>query len=293
MTDATDEVAGTTVPDANASQTNDAPADAERDESGSEAGSSPAAADAGDSSQKAIKDLQQRVNKTTKNWRETERERDYWREQALRSQQTPAPQPNAAPADEAIEPLKTEADFDYDPAKYAQYLQDRIDRIAEAKAERAVEKRLQAERERAESAKREGDFNARIEAFRKDAPDFDEVVNDPTLNISTAMAEVIRRHELGPAMAYHLGKHPDVAEQIAKLPPADAAFELGLVAAQVRAARAPAPPPAPVVTKAPPPPPKLDASDSTPPVRTTDPSGDSLSDDEWVRLERKRLSRKR
>lgn len=291
MTDATDEVAGTPVPGANASPTNDTPADAVRDGEGSEAGSPPAAADDSDSSTKAVKDLQQRVNKTTKNWREAERERDYWREQALRSQQAETPKP--APIEQAPEPLKSEADFGYDAEAYGKYLQAQIDAVAEQKAAAAVEKRLQAERERAEAAKRDADFTTRTEAFRKDAPDFDEVVNDPTLPISAPMAEVIRRHELGPAMAYHLGKNPDVAAQIAQLPAADAAFELGLIASEIRAKRAATPPPAPVVTKAPPPPPKLDATDSTPTVRTTDATGDVLSDDEWARLERKRLSRKR
>lgn len=291
MTDATDEVAGTPVPGANASPMDDTPADAVRDGEGSEAGSPPAAADDSDSSTKAVKDLQQRVNKTTKNWREAERERDYWREQALRSQSVEAPKP--APTEKAPEPLKSEADFGYDAEAYGKYLQAQIDAVAEQKAAAAVEKRLQAERERAEAAKRDADFTTRTEAFRKDAPDFDEVVNDPTLPISAPMAEVIRRHELGPAMAYHLGKNPDVAAQIAQLPAADAAFELGLIASEIRAKRAATPPPAPVVTKAPPPPPKLDATDSTPTVRTTDATGDALTDDEWARLERKRLSRKR
>jgi hypothetical protein len=232
-----------------------------------------------------------RIGELTKNWRETERDRDYWRDLALQyTRQTPAPQPEP-PQPTAPEPDKTLADFNYDEAQYTAYTR----KLAAEEARRAATDVLRQEREREAAQRKEQTFKQRIADFKKAAPDFDDlVIRNRSLPITEAMAEVIADSEDGPAVAYYLGKNPEAAAAIAQLPPNAAARELGKIEARLaferEQARKPAPA-TPAVSKAPPPPPKIEAVEESMPVRTTDSSGDSLPIERWVELERKRLAK--
>lgn len=226
-----------------------------------------------------------KIDKLTKNWRETERERDYWREQALQKQREQPPEPVAPPVEA---PLKTEADFDYDTAKYQQYLFAESERRATAAAKRE----LQAERDRQIKAQRDASFASRSKEFAKTVDDFDEVVKSDYLTITPDMAEVIKESDDGPALAYHLGKNPDVAAKIAQLPPIVAARELGKIEARLAFAREQAKDKP--VSKAPPPPPRVEGTNPATSVKPDSPESDNaLSDAEWTRLRNKQASRRR
>lgn len=67
-----------------------------------------------------------------------------------------------------------------------------------------------------------------------DMPDYTEVAEREDLQISMPMAHAIVTAPNGPQIAYHLGKHPEEAARIASLPPAQAVFEMGLLAASLQ-----------------------------------------------------------
>lgn len=235
-----------------------------------------------------------RIGELTRNWRETERDRDYWRDLAMQaSRQQPTPQTETREPPPAPEPGKTLADFNYDEAQFAGYLRQQ----AAEEARKAATDVLRQEREREAAQRKEQTFKQRINDFKKSAPDFDDlVIRNRSLPITEAMAEVIADSEDGPAVAYFLGKNPEAAAAIAQLSPVAAARELGKIEARLALEREQGQKPAtpkPAVSKAPPPPPKIDAVEETLPVRTTDPSGDSLPIEKWVEMERKRMAKQK
>lgn len=92
-------------------------------------------------------------------------------------------------------------------------------------------------------------YEERANAVRQSRPDYDAVVNDPTLPITPLMADVIRESETGPEVAYYLGTNRNEAERIARLAPHLQAAALGRIEAsiskpqQAQSRTAPPPPP--------------------------------------------------
>lgn len=237
--------------------------------------SSPAATQ--DSEVAEVKGIQRRFDELTRLRREAERNAEHWREMAMRSQ--PAPEPDATP--------KTLADFQYDEAKYQQYLFSTAETLAIAAAKRELQQQVQQENQ----TRRTQSFTKLENDFAKKQADYFEVTRSDDLRISSAMAEAIAESEEGPALAYHLGKNPEIAEQIARRSPYAAARELGRIEERLRTEREKAK--APVVSKAPPPAPKLGATDGSVPVSPDDPSSDSaMSDAEWMRRRDKQMKKK-
>ena len=286
MTEPTDEVGGFPAPDANASPAETVEADAEAVTQESEADPSPAADDASDKPDKSIEDLQKRVNKVTANWRQTEREKEYWREQAMKAAPAVVPEPVKEP-----EPSKfpTLADYEYDESKYAQAVSE----YTRAEARREAESVLKSERDRQEADRRTQTWKQKADEFAKSKPDFYELINDPTLPITSEMAQAVQESEIGPELADHLARNREVAEQVARLSGSQLALALGRIEGRLMAQKeiAARPAPVPQITKAPAPPPRIEAVEPVFSVKTTDPESDKLSDDEWVRAERKRLSK--
>jgi len=88
-------------------------------------------------------------------------------------------------------------------------------------------------RQQREAAKLHEGYTKQTEQARQAYDDFDDVVQDPDLPISQAMAEAIMRSNNGADVAYYLGKNPDQAARIASLDPFSAAVEIGRIAATV------------------------------------------------------------
>lgn len=264
MTDTTEQVVEQPAPDANVTPEVENVADP-----------SPAV-----ESDEKPKGVGKRIDELTRNWRETERDRDYWRELALRNQ---SPQPKAEPSQPvADEKLKTLADFEYDDAKYQSYIFEQAERRSVDAAKRVLEQ----ERTQQTAAQRKASFQSRSAEFAKTVEDFSEVVSNPRLHISPAMAEAIQDSDDGPALAYHLGKNPDVADKIAQLPATAAARELGRIEARLAYEREKAK--EKPVSKTPPPPPKVDGTD---PAVEKDP--DQMTADEWLKWREKQIAKKR
>lgn len=73
-------------------------------------------------------------------------------------------------------------------------------------------------------------------------PDFNEVISNPDFTQSATVADVIKTHDQGPDLAYHLGTNLTEAARINALPPIQAAMALGQIAATLAGKPAPAPP---------------------------------------------------
>lgn len=271
--------------DANASQQVET-AEAQSQPNGSEAESSPAPNEQGDSFEqkgKEPKGVQKRLDELTRNWREEQRRAERLErllEQALGRSQAP-PQQQMQP-----QKPKTLADFGYDESAYREYL------FNEARAQAAEAAKAEASKWRDELTRqqRREAFDSRVEKFRAEVPDFDEVFT-PTTPISEAMAEAMMDTEEGPAIAYYLGKNPDIAQRIYRLSPVQAGREIAriedrIVAERKKAAEKP-------VSKAPPPAPRIEGTEPALTVSASDPESDKLPIRDWLKRREKELSKRK
>lgn len=231
--------------------------------------------------------VQKRIDELT--WRnaQKEREAEYWREQALRTQQASKAEEPAKPDPDLKRPTK--ADYDWDDAKYEEALIS----YTEAVAERKVQAALKAERDRVALEAREKTWAEREAEFAKANPEYvEKVKRNDTLPISAQMAQVIKTSEVGPQVAIYLADNVEIAGQIATLPVEAAAHALGriegMLLAQKQAKAAPAA--KPVVSQAPPPPPKIEAVE---PDVSKNPYDDSMSINEWFAWRNKDEQRRR
>ena len=218
------------------------------------------------------KGVQKRIDRLTQEKYRLRAELDF-----LRSQQ---PQ-QAQPAQQAQQPSQA--------PKLEQYnsIEEYLDALADHKASQKFD-HLAKEREAKESqtrqqqevAKLHESYTKQTEQARQAYGDFDDVVQDPDLPISQAMAEAIMRSTNGADVAYYLGKNPDQAARIASLDPFSAAVEIGRIAATVVR-------PQPRKTSNAPPPIQPVGTRATP---ATDP--DKMSPDEWMKWRNGQLKKR-
>ena len=218
------------------------------------------------------KGVQKRIDRLTQEKYRLRAELDF-----LRSQQ---PQ-QAQPAQQAQQTSQA--------PKLEQYnsIEEYLDALADHKASQKFD-HLAKEREAKESqtrqqqevAKLHESYTKQTEQARQAYGDFDDVVQDPDLPISQAMAEAIMRSTNGADVAYYLGKNPDQAARIASLDPFSAAVEIGRIAATVVR-------PQPRKTSNAPPPIQPVGARATP---VTDP--DKMSADEWIKWRNGQLKKR-
>lgn len=227
--------------------------------------------------------VQQRFDKLTREKHQERIEKEYWREQALKVQAAQAkPQP-VAPAE-----VPTLEAYDFDQAKYEQAKRAYEDALIEARVAAALAKR-EAE---AKQVARTQTFEQRQRAFLAEKPDYiEKVLQNDSLPISKAMADVMAESELGPQVAYFLADNPDRALVIAQMGEVQAAREIGRIEARLEAeANAKKASPAPTrVSQAPPPPPKIAASDAAPRKSVYD---ENLSMEEFMAMRERQLRRR-
>lgn len=223
--------------------------------------------------------IQKRFDKLTKEKYDAQRRADRlaWELEQLKSQ--PAKPEPVAPVKPTLE------SSGYDEDKYQTAVIEYAKQVARAEAAAA----LQEDRDRQAQAGKQSEFEKRQAEFAKSKPDYvEKVMENQSLPITQTMADVIRESDVGPQVAYHLAENPEIAASIAKLPPLVQAREIGRIEARIEAQKAA---PAPKVSSAPPPSSKIEASDASVSVKTTDPASDKLSDEEWFRAEKKRMAK--
>lgn len=184
--------------------------------------------------------VQKRINKITADKYEQKRRADALEEElkALKANQQ-----QTAPVD-TKEP--TPEDFDFDDAKYQAALIDY--KINQRLSVQEQHQRQQQEQQKQEQINQ--GFNQKVAEFVETAPDYVEVVgNIPQLPQDTLNA--VMQLDNGPQIAYYLGKHLDVADEIANSSPIAAAMRLGEIRAQLanpKPSSKPSAAPAPVET---------------------------------------------
>ena len=165
------------------------------------------------------------------------RERRQWEREAKPAAETPAA--SGEPERPKLEDYTDRAEFDKAVDEYA-------DKKAQHReAVKAEEKRVaRMERERKDMmlahADREDDAVEKYE-------DYHQVTRNPKLTVTDTMLDAIVLSEIGPEIAYHLGKHPEESTRIAKLHPTAQAKEIGKLEAKISSA------PPPKTSAAPPP----------------------------------------
>ena len=132
-------------------------------------------------------------------------------------------------------------------------------------------------------------YHEREEEARSKYDDFEQVAYNPTLKISTVMAQAIQSSDAGPDVAYYLGTNPKEADRISRLSPILQAKEIGRIEAKIandvpvkRTTSAPAPI-SPVNAR----------TSGNPSYDTTDPrSTKTMTASEWIEAERLRQTKK-
>ena len=134
-----------------------------------------------------------------------------------------------------------------------------------------------------------GAYHDREEEARNKYDDFEQVAYNPSLKITTVMAQTIQSSDIGPDVAYYLGANPKEADRISRLAPYVQAKEIGRIEAKLSSE--------PMVKKtssAPPPfTPVTASSKGASTYDTTDPrSIKSMSTSEWIAADRARQIKK-
>lgn len=134
-----------------------------------------------------------------------------------------------------------------------------------------------------------GAYHDREEEARNKYDDFEQVAYNPSLKITTVMAQTIQSSDIGPDVAYYLGANPKEADRISRLAPYVQAKEIGRIEAKLALE--------PMVKKtssAPPPfTPVTASSKGASTYDTTDPrSIKSMSTSEWIAADRARQVKK-
>jgi hypothetical protein len=127
-------------------------------------------------------------------------------------------------------------DFD----NYEAYLEAKADfQVAEKFKE--VEARADKARQETELRDREATWQKLEQKAAKKYEDYEDVVLSDDLAITPIMAAAIKdAREIGPDIAYFLGKNPDEASRIAKLQPAAQVREIGKIEARLESKAEPA-----------------------------------------------------
>jgi hypothetical protein len=171
-----------------------------------------------------------------------------------------------------------------------------VEAVAEWKADLKVKSHFElTEKQRQEQMRQQHmqqvqqSYRKMEESAREKYEDFEEVAYNPSVPITPAMAATIQESEMGPDIAYYLGKNTQEADRIARLAPFLQAKELGKLEAKLASTVTPPKPsaaPAPIA-------PLKSPTASSAYVDTTDPrSAEKMSTSEWIEAERKRQMRK-
>lgn len=130
------------------------------------------------------------------------------------------------------DPRPSRAAFD-DPDAYEKALVEWAGQRAAKDAAAETEAKLTKQQQDSQRQATIDAYKAREAAFQADHPDFEDAVYADDVKITPVMTQAILEAEDGPAIAYHLGQNPDVAERIAGLSPAQQVIELGRISVKL------------------------------------------------------------
>lgn len=221
---------------------------------------------------KLPKGVQKRIDRLTR-----ERYRLQGELEAIRRQQAQQPEPQRQPTQTEGAPKPEQFQ------SYEEYLEAKAEWKAEAKVREVLQRQQESTKQQSQQAERAKLMQAweqRVDEASAIYDDYDEVALAPDVPVSAPMAEAIQRAEKGADVLYYLGKHRDVAAQIAALDPLSAAVAIGRLEATI------ARPQPRKTTSAPPPISPVGARAA--PVK--DPA--KMSTDEWLKWRNEQLRKR-
>jgi hypothetical protein len=185
-----------------------------------------------DATAKPNKGVQKRIGELTHNWRDAQRERDYWRDMALKGSQKPEPEKVPTQPESQAEPPPTLESMDFDETKYQQamtkWVQGNIEQgFAQRDAQAQQLKQQETLQQRFQS------FSEKAKTFSASTPDYDAIANNPDLPVSDTVRDIVLGSEKGPELLYHLGRNVAEADRISRLDPTSAALEIGRLEARM------------------------------------------------------------
>ena len=193
---------------------------------------------------KPKKTAQERIDELTRERREAERDRDFYKEQALRGPQAqPAPVAQDTPQGD---PRPTRADYDNDD--------DYIEDLTEWKADQAVERRFAQRSQNEQVRSTVENFESRAKTLYPDGEPAGLKAFKAIPELPVAVMEVVGASDIGPKLAEHLGDNPAELRRLAALSPTLQARELTLIETRLGA---PSKPITKTATDAPEPPPQV------------------------------------
>ena len=144
---------------------------------------------------------------------------------------------DALPRPKAEEPPPVEPRPKRDTFDDADAYDDALIAWAAKQTEGKVRETVKAETAQ-EATKRQADEMAaqwleRRNAFAEEHPDYEEVAEADSVKITQPMAMAIAAMEDGPAIAYHLGQNPEIADKVSRMNPVQQVAELGRLAASL------------------------------------------------------------
>ena len=101
-----------------------------------------------------------------------------------------------------------------------------LDHVIAKRAEELAEKKLAERRERETMEQSTAAFWEKADELTERFPDFDSVVRDPELPLNGVILEFVMASDIGPELAYHLGKHKGEAMKVARMSSVNAVMRL-------------------------------------------------------------------
>jgi hypothetical protein len=162
--------------------------------------------------EKPKKGFQKRIDKLTKQRREKELEAEYWRNEALRAQKNQEQKPADQPTQDK-EGQPKEEDFD----DYMDFV--RAEAQWTVKQEfKAVEEKKRTEAQKRNRQEQQKEFAERLNSFRGETPDFDEVIDSvEDAHMSLSVSEAISTSEVPGQLMYELAQNPKELERLNSL----------------------------------------------------------------------------
>jgi len=168
--------------------------------------------------------VQKRINKITAEKYAEKRRADELQKKIDEQSSVPTPQ--------GAEP-KLE-DFDFDETAYMAALVEYKVKQQVSKQTADIQTRQSQSQAEVKAKQTQEKFHANAAKFTEKAPDYETVIAGvPQLPPDTL--DAIMQSDNGPQLAYYLGKHLDVADEIAAANPIAAALKLGEISAQLAA----------------------------------------------------------
>lgn len=107
--------------------------------------------------------------------------------------------------------------------------------LAEYSAEQALKNRDRAELEKKHQAEHDKlieVWNDRLEATKKELPDYQDMIESSDVMVSDQVRDALLESDAGPRILYHLAENPDYAEKLSKMTVISALREIGKLEAK-------------------------------------------------------------